>query len=93
MQNQKVTYNFAPFIFLNMNKQIFCLRFCEDCVCRRIVSGPEGRKIVCAKHGLTLSVGSEANQCLKSGDFEEITASIEHWKGFHIRNYDDILLK
>lgn len=52
------------------------LRFCEDCACRRIVSGPEGRKIVCTKHGLTLSVGSEANQCLNYGDFEEIDASI-----------------
>ncbi len=63
-------------------KQINFLRFCEDCACRIIVSRPEGQNIVCTKFGLTLNVASEANQCIISGDFEEIVTSIEHRKGF-----------
>lgn len=74
-------------------KQIFLLRFCEDCACRRIVSMPDDQKIVCTKLGHILSIGSEANQCIISGDFEEIAASIEYWKNFQIGNHDDILFE
>jgi hypothetical protein len=68
------------------------LRFCEDCIHRIIVNGLQNNEIRCRQFGHLLEDGSEANQCIVSGVFEETSVSKEKRKDFHIRDFDDILL-
>lgn len=75
-----------------MNKYLGELRFCEDCIHRTIVNGLQNNEIRCKRLGIQLEMGSEADQCLYSNDFEEIPMAKEVRKNFHIRSFDDILL-
>ena len=68
------------------------LRFCEDCIHRIIVNGLQNNEIWCKRHGHRLRNGSEANQCILSGDFIETAVSKENRKDLHVMDSDNILL-
>ena len=46
----------------------------------------------CEKLGISLKTGSEANQCLLSGDFEETAIAKETRKDFRVGNFENIVL-
>lgn len=68
------------------------LRFCEDCIHRTKVNGLQNNEIRCERLGLQLQIGSEADQCLYSNDFEETPVAKEVRKNFYVGSFDDILL-
>lgn len=68
------------------------LRFCEDCIHQTIVNGSQNDEIRCEKLGISLKNGSEANQCLLSGDFEETAMAKETRKDFHVGDFENIVL-
>lgn len=68
------------------------LRFCEDCVHRTIVNGLQNDEIRCERLGIKLKPGSEANQCLISGVFEETAMAKETRKDFHVGDFENIVL-
>lgn len=68
------------------------LRFCEDCIHRTIVNGLQNDEIRCKRFAIRLKPGSEANQCLLSGDFEETAMAKDSRKNLHVSNSDNIQL-
>lgn len=81
-------------LIVNKNMEIYPgeLRFCEDCIHRTKVNGLQNDEILCEKLGISLKTGSEANQCLLSGDFEETAVAKEARENFHIRDLGDLLM-
>ena len=68
------------------------LRFCEDCIHRTIVNGLQNDEIWCERLCILLKAGSEANQCLISGDFKETSMATEARKAFHVGDFDNLVL-